>query len=186
MGERAICRNVDRSVDQNIFLVGMMAAGKTTVGRQVARLVELDFEDTDRVIEERAGADISWIFDREGEAGFRRREEQAIDDCTRRHGVVLATGGGAVLSSTNRERLRARGAVVYLQADADRIVERASRDRRRPLLQVENVRERIETLIREREPLYRQAAHVVIVSDGRPAKAVAAEVVEAALAHRTT
>ncbi len=177
--------------ERNVFLVGMMAVGKTTVGRQAARLLDLDFEDTDHVIEERAGADISWIFDREGEAGFRRREERAIDDCTRRRGIVLATGGGAVLSSLNRQRLRAHGTVVYLHAAVEMIVERASRDRRRPLLQVdkspqrESLRERIETLVREREPLYRETAHVVVVSDGRPAKAVAAEVVEAALGCRT-
>jgi shikimate kinase len=171
---------------RNVFLVGMMAVGKTTVGRQVARLLELDFEDTDRVVEERAGADISWIFDREGEAGFRHREEQAIDDCTQRDGVVLATGGGAVLSGVNRQRLRARGVVVYLKAAADMIAIRAGGDRRRPLLQVDNVRARIATLVREREPLYQQAAHVVVVSDGRSAKAVAAEVVEVALAYRTT
>ena len=165
--------------DRNVFLVGMMAAGKTAVGRHLAPLLDYDFEDADQAIEARAGADISWIFDMEGEEGFRNREQQVIDELTRRHRMVLATGGGAVLRERNRLALRQRGVVVYLKTAVDRLVERASRDRRRPLLQVANVRERIETLCREREPIYRAVAHVEIATEHKPPPATAAEIVSA-------
>ena len=167
----------------NIFLVGMMASGKTTIGRQLAALLHLDFHDTDQLVEECTGADISWIFDMEGEAGFRDREQQAIDDATAMAGVVVATGGGAVLRDINRQRLRERGTVVYLDASAELILERVRYDRRRPLLQAEDVEQRIDKLCRQREPLYRAAAHIVVAAGRRPARIIAASVARQLAGH---
>ena len=163
---------------RNVFLVGMMASGKSTIGRRLASMLDLGFEDTDQLVESRAGADIAWIFDMEGEAGFRKREHAALADATARSGIVLATGGGAVLREDNRCLLRRHGTVVYLQASADVIVERAGRDRRRPLLDVANVAEQVETLLRERGPLYESVAHLTVATDRRPARAIAALVAE--------
>ena len=163
----------------NVFLVGMMAAGKSTVGRLVASRLGLDFHDVDKVIEERAGADISWIFDREGEAGFRSREEHVVDELSRVEGVLLATGGGVVLRELNRRRLKRRGSVVYLHSPPEVLAERVQGDRRRPLLQVDDVDVRVETLCREREPLYRETAHFVVDAGQRSARLVAADVLEA-------
>ena len=162
---------------RNVFLIGMMASGKTTVGRCLAKVLELPFVDADQVIEERAGADIGWIFDIEGEAGFRKREESALDELTRRDGLVLATGGGAILREINRERLRERGAVVYLNAPLARLVARVRQDQRRPLLAGEKPEAALRRILAERSELYRQTAHIdVCVAAGAP-KVVAAEVV---------
>ena len=163
----------------NVFLVGMMAVGKSTVGRIVAELLNLSFHDTDRVIEDRAGADISWIFDREGEEGFRDREEQVVDELTRMAGVVLATGGGAVLRASNRRHLSERGSVVYLHSVPEIIAARVRTDRHRPLLRVDDVEGRIETLCRTRDPLYRCVAHLVVEVDSRPPQPIATDVVSA-------
>lgn len=163
----------------NVYLVGMMAAGKSTIGQLVATRLALAFYDTDQVIEERAGADISWIFDREGEDGFRDREEHVVDELTSAERVLLATGGGAVLRERNRCRLRARGTVVYLHSSPGVIAERVRGDRRRPLLDVADVRGRIGELCREREPLYREAAHIVVDVGHRSPRLVAADVVDA-------
>ena len=118
---------------RNVFLIGLMAVGKTTVGRFLAEELGMSFFDTDRVVEENAGADIAWIFDVEGEAGFREREAHVVDDLTAREGVVLATGGGVVLREENRRHLAERGTVVFLDSPIDRLVERTRRDRRRYL-----------------------------------------------------
>lgn len=162
---------------RNVYLVGMMAVGKTTIGRQLASRLGFTFHDTDHAVEEQAGADISWIFELEGEAGFRDREQQAIDDFTGHDGVVLATGGGAVLRGHNRARLRERGTVVYLECDVDLIVERTRSDSKRPLLQVDDVRKRIEAISTERAPLYKAAAHFSVPVDRRPPKAITADIV---------
>ena len=163
---------------RNVYLVGMMAVGKTTVGRHLASHLNFTFHDTDRVIEQRAGADISWIFELEGEERFRDREQQVIEEMTRREGVVLATGGGAVLLERNRTLLRERGIVVYLRSGIDLILERTHSDRRRPLLQVDDVREQIETLTAERAPLYESVAHLAITVDRRPPKAIAGKIAQ--------
>jgi len=163
---------------QRIFLVGMMASGKTTVGRHLAALLRYEFQDTDALVEQRAGADISWIFDVEGEDGFRARERQALELATRQPNVVVATGGGAVLREDNRRLMRDRGAVVYLNVPAELIAARAARDRRRPLLQVGDVRAAVETLIRERHPLYRDAAHREVETEGKGARFLAAHIVD--------
>lgn len=146
----------------NIFLIGPMGVGKTTIGRHLARALDLDFIDSDHVIEEKCGADIPWIFDIEGEEGFRRRERAAIGELTQRRGIVLATGGGAVLDPDNRADLARNGTVVYLQASVDRIVARTGKSQNRPLLKTADPRARIEQLLAERDPLYREIADITV------------------------
>jgi shikimate kinase len=150
-----------------------MGAGKTTIGRLLAQHLDLDFLDTDQEIERRTGADIPWIFDVEGEAGFRDREQRVIEELTRRDGVVLATGGGAVLRQENRAALSGRGEVVYLHASLDQQLKRTERDRNRPLLQVADPESRLRDLMAERDPLYREIADHVIETDGLSARMVA-------------
>ena len=157
-----------------LFLVGMMGAGKSTVGRLLARRSGLDFIDCDREIEARSGVAIATIFEVEGEEGFRRRETALIDELTQRPGVVLATGGGAILAEENRQRLHSRGVVIYLRASVDEIVRRTQRDRSRPLLQTADRRGRIAQLLAEREPLYEEVAHLTVHSSaGSPNRLVA-------------
>lgn len=162
--------------ESSVFLVGMMGSGKTTIGRHLATLLGFAFEDTDAMVEARTGADIGWIFDVEGEAGFRRRERQAIADATARKRIVLATGGGAVLSAENRSLLRQRGVVVHLDAAADVLIERLRRDRRRPLLQGQDPAKQVADLLAERLPFYRATAHLSVTTDRRPARSIAADV----------
>lgn len=150
----------------NIFLVGPMGAGKTSVGRQLAKAMNYEFLDSDREIEARTGVNIPTIFDIEGEAGFRKREQQMIDELTQREGVVLATGGGAILARENREWLQQRGTVVYLSASVDQLYKRTRRDRNRPLLQTDNPRQRIAELLDTRDPLYRETADITLDTDG--------------------
>lgn len=157
----------------SLFLVGMMGAGKSTVGRLLAEALGLEFVDCDREIEARSGVTVVTIFDLEGEDGFRRREAELLDALTRRSRIVLATGGGAVLRADNRMRLRERGMVIYLKAPVDEIVRRTSRDKARPLLQTEDPRKRIEELLAQREPLYAETAHLTFQSAvGNPKKLV--------------
>jgi shikimate kinase len=144
-----------------------MGAGKTTVGRAVARRLDRPFFDSDHEIEERTGARIPVIFELEGEAGFREREAQAIEELTSREGIVLATGGGAILRPENREALRTRGLVVYLRANPHDLWLRTRRDKNRPLLQTEDPKAKLEALFEVRDPLYRECAHFVIET-GRP------------------
>jgi shikimate kinase len=163
----------------NIFLIGPMGAGKTAVGRQVARLLEFPFYDGDQEIEQRTGADIPLIFEREGEAGFRRREREVMADLVRRDRIVLATGGGAILDADTRRDLAAHGWVVYLEASVAQQAERAGRTRHRPLLQGTDPLLRLEQLLREREPLYRQTADLTISTNHRRVVTVAERVVQA-------
>jgi len=163
-----------------IFLVGPMGAGKTTIGRQLAKQLGLRFVDSDQSIESRTGASIPLIFDIEGEAGFRRREKTAIAELTLEEGIVLATGGGAVLDPDNRSYLRQRGFVVYLTAPLDTLVERTTHDRNRPLLQTDNPRERLESLMTQRDPLYREIAQLVIDTADAPLRNVLQQIIDAA------
>jgi shikimate kinase len=165
------------NIPDNIFLVGPMGAGKSTVGRQLARALGKDFVDCDREIEIRTGASISLIFELEGEEGFRRREQAMLLELTERDGIVLATGGGAVLEAENRARLRARGYAIYLKATVDLLVERTARDRNRPLLQTDDPRARLESLLAEREPLYEQVADMTVKTNHRTARHVVREIV---------
>ena len=160
----------------NIYLVGLMAVGKTTVGRHLAEALDRPFFDSDREIEARAGAEISWIFDVEGEDGFRDREEQVIDELTKCDGIVMATGGGAVLRDANRRHLRERGTVIHLDSSTDRLVERTSRDRKRPLLQGGNARAVFERLRSEREPLYEAVRHYRFMPVRGGPKALASQI----------
>ena len=147
---------------KNIFLVGLMGSGKTTVGKILAKQLGMRFIDSDHEIETRTGASISWIFEIEGEESFRKRETDVIRDLTAKKGVVLATGGGAVISEENRRYLSERGTVVYLRASVNNVLQRTRHDKSRPLLQTENPRARIEELHRQREPLYNEIADMVI------------------------
>lgn len=140
----------------------MMGAGKTTIGRQLAKRLRMRFVDCDHEIEARSGVKIPVIFEIEGEQGFRRREAQMIEELSTEHGIVLATGGGAVLGAENRQRLAACGLVVYLCAPPTTLFERTRNDRNRPLLQVEDPQVRIAQLYEERDPLYREIADIVI------------------------
>lgn len=161
----------------NLYLIGPMGAGKSTIGKSLARELKLEFFDADQEIEKRTGADISWIFDVEGEEGFRAREEKVIDDLTQKQGIVLATGGGAILSPDNRKNLAARGTVVYLSTTVEQQIERTLRDKRRPLLQGTDDREEtLRELMEEREHLYQEIADMVISTDQRTVKSVAQEV----------
>jgi len=135
----------------NLFLIGPMGAGKTTVGRRVAEQLGLAFHDLDQEIEARSGADIPLIFELECEAGFRKRESDVLDELSARHGVLLSTGGGAVLRAENRQRLRERGFVVYLETTVEQQLKRLAHDRKRPLLAAPDRRERLSTLLAERE-----------------------------------
>ncbi len=162
----------------NIILVGLMAVGKSTVGRILAQDLGLVFYDSDHVIEDRAGAPISWIFDVEGEVGFRDREEQVLDDLTRQQGIVLATGGGAVLRESNRRVLANRGIVIHLDSPLERLLQRTRRDRSRPLLQQGDPRDTLARLQREREPLYREIADYRFVTDRQGPKALARQIKE--------
>ncbi|MBY5992095.1 shikimate kinase AroK [Ferrimonas balearica] len=163
---------------RNIFLIGPMGAGKSTIGRHLAQMLHLDFYDSDQEIEARSGADISWVFDVEGEEGFRVREARVINDLTEKQGIVLATGGGSVQSKEVRNRLSARGIVVYLETTIDKQVARTQRDKRRPLLQVDEPREVLERLAEERNPMYEEVADLVVRTDEQSAKVVANQIIE--------
>jgi shikimate kinase len=161
----------------NIFLVGPMGAGKTTVGKRLSESRGMQFVDSDHEIELRTGVDIAFIFEKEGEAGFRRRERAVIADLTTRPNIILATGGGSVLEPDNRQALSARGFVVYLHATVDQQLHRTSRTENRPLLQgVDDRRDVLEKLFAVRDPLYREIADLVLQTDGRNAKILAREI----------
>ena len=162
---------------KNIFLVGPMGAGKSAVGRQLARALHLSFMDSDDEIESRTGVDIPFIFEKEGEAGFRKREAAAIDDLTRMDGVVLATGGGAIVDPQSRSRLGGRGFVIYLFTTVEQQYVRTSKGRERPMLENGDRRKTLEKLLESRDPLYREIADLVVPTDGRKVHAVAKEII---------
>mgnify|MGYP001820935671 FL=1 len=155
-----------------------MGAGKSAVGRQLARLLHLEFVDSDEEIESRTGVDIPFIFEKEGETGFRKREARVIDDLSRRDGVVLATGGGAIMDLQNRNHLGARGFVIYLHTSVDQQLSRTRRGRERPLLEQDDPRTVLESLMATREPLYREIADLTVDTDGRKVRAVANEILD--------
>jgi len=163
---------------QKLFLVGMMGAGKTTVGRQLAKRLGKSFHDTDREIEARTGVGVAVIFDIEGEAGFRKREAEIIEQVTALDDIVLATGGGAVLDARNRDYLKTRGFVVYLHALPPVLCQRTRGDRTRPLLHGADPRERLERLYAERDPLYREVADLVIDTGRQSVSSLLAQVLE--------
>jgi shikimate kinase len=160
----------------NVFMVGPMGAGKTTIGRQLAAAMGYEFDDSDHEIQRRTGVDIPTIFEFEGEQGFRQREAQVIDELTQCHNLVLATGGGVVLNPENRKHLTARGWVIYLYCSPEQQYHRTARDRNRPLLQTADPLQRLKDLTNERDPLYRQVADLVVSTEKRAAAAVVRDI----------
>ena len=161
----------------NIILVGPMGSGKSAVGRLLAQRLDLALVDSDAEIEARTGVDIAYIFEREGEAGFRSREAEVLDDITQRQGVLVATGGGAVLDEGTRERLRSRGCVVYLRTSVDQQLARTRRSTLRPLLMSPDPRGTLERLMGQRAALYEEVADVIVDTDGRKVGSVVDEIV---------
>ena len=163
---------------QNIIFVGPMGAGKTTIGKQLARQLGRTFYDSDRVIEEHTGANIPLIFEMEGEEGFRRREKSIIAELMSKQNIVLATGGGVVLDPENRDQITRQGFVIYLSAPLEQLFNRTSKDKNRPLLQTDDPRKKLEEIISIRDPLYREVADIVIETDGSPARGVVKKLVD--------
>lgn len=168
----------------SIFLVGPMGSGKSTVGRALARRINFRFFDSDRVIEEKCGVDIPTIFEYEGEQGFRDREERTIDTLSNIPGIVLATGGGAVLREGNRDRLKARGCVILLQVDIKEQLRRVAFDANRPLLQTDDPESRLRALMQEREPIYNAIAHIKVTTDSRRMQSVVARILRQLHRHK--
>jgi shikimate kinase len=161
---------------RNIFLVGPMGSGKSAVGRQLARLLDAPFYDSDTEIEKRTGVDIPYIFEKEGESGFRQRERETIEALTLLEPLVLATGGGAILLAENRAYLTERGCVVYLQTSVEQQANRVRHMRNRPLLNNVDLTQKLTQLLTERAPLYSAIADLTVVTDGRRIQSVAEEI----------
>ncbi|WXL28042.1 shikimate kinase AroK [Ectopseudomonas mendocina] len=155
-----------------------MGAGKSTIGRLLAKELKLPFKDSDKEIETRTGADIPWIFDVEGEQGFREREQAVIADLCESDGIVLATGGGAVMRPENRASLKQGGNVVYLHASVEQQIDRTARDRNRPLLRGDDPGKVLRELLAVRDPLYREIADIIIETDERPPRMVVQEILD--------
>ena len=162
----------------NVFLVGPMAAGKSTIGRLLAKELHRKFYDTDHEIEHITGVNVAWIFDLEGEAGFRKREEMVIEQLTQIPDIVLATGGGSILSAASRQLLRSRGHVIHLQVSLEEQVLRTLRDKHRPLIQTSDRRGALERLYSEREPLYHEVADWSILTDSGPSSRIVQDIDE--------
>jgi shikimate kinase len=160
----------------NIFLIGPMGSGKTAVGRHLARLFRYTFHDSDADIEAKTGVDIPFIFEKEGEAGFRTREKESIDRLTRLESIVLATGGGAVIDPANRQALAERGVVVYLATSVNQQIERTRHGRHRPLLHDTDPEQRLNDLMARRAALYAEIADLTVTTDGRRVQLVAEEI----------
>jgi shikimate kinase len=166
-------QTLSREVRSNIFLVGMMGAGKTTIGKLLAHSLDKTFFDSDREIQKRTGVSIPVIFEIEGEPGFRKRETEVLSELVKSENIVLSTGGGAILSATNRELLVRHGTVIYLRASIDDLWRRTRQDKNRPLLQTTNPRKRLVELYAQRDPLYRETAHIIVESGKRSARHLA-------------
>lgn len=162
----------------NIVLVGPMGAGKSTIGRQLSTRLDYEFLDTDHIIESRAGADIPWIFDVEGEQGFRDREANILAEIIDRDAVVIATGGGIVMRPENRKLLAQSAMVIYLMASIDQLVKRTFKDKKRPLLQVDNPKQKIQELYERRDPIYREVADRIVVTDNGGTKLIVQKISE--------
>ena len=170
---------------RNIYLIGPMGTGKTAVGRHLARLLGMPFVDSDAEIERHAGVDIPYIFEREGEPGFRQRERDVIAELCRGEGIVLATGGGAVLAAENRRLLHESGTVVYLETSLAQQLQRVGKGRGRPLLHDVDLPQRLAELKQQRDPLYREVADITLPTDGRRVSRVA-EMILTKLGRRTS
>ncbi|MAZ38678.1 MAG: shikimate kinase AroK [Legionellales bacterium] len=164
---------------QNIFLIGAMGAGKTTIGKQLAQELGREFMDTDLVIESRTGVSLAWIFDVEGEQGFREREQKIIDELTQKSNIVLATGGGSVILAENRSNLSARGVVVYLKTTLEEQLARMEKDKKRPLLLgVDDKAETLKELASERNTLYEEIADFVFRTDESSVKVIVDKIIQ--------
>lgn len=187
--QEASSSNLPLTIQGNIFLVGMMGAGKTSVGRLLAKRLNKLFYDSDQVIEQRTGVKIPVIFEIEGEQGFRHRETVVLDQLTALNDIVLATGGGAVLAIENREKLRSRGTVIYLRASVKDLLNRTRHDKNRPLLHTADPRARLNELYELRDPLYREVAHITVETGSQSLGTLMNRlhhVLEARLVHSTT
>lgn len=174
----------DMTKNDNIVLVGPMGTGKTTLGKMLAKDVGFEFVDSDREIEVRCGADIPWIFDVEGESGFRERERQVIGELSERQGLVIATGGGAVVAPENQSALMRAGFVVYLHTSVQQQYERTRKDRKRPLLQADDPMAVLERLMSIREPIYRKIADLIVRTDRKRPRTLVKDIRQAFLASR--
>lgn len=164
---------------RNIFLIGPMGAGKTTAGKELAKMLDMAFVDSDHEIEQRTGASIPLIFELEGEAGFRTRERAMIDELTRRENIVLATGGGAVLDKNNRVLLSSRGHVVYLRANLEQLFNRTAKDPHRPLLKTPDPKAKLRELMETRAALYEEIADLILDTDGHTPKWLVKKIIAA-------
>ena len=162
----------------NIILVGLMGAGKSTIGRSLAKKLKKEFFDSDRVIEERTGVDISTIFEIEGEQGFRDREAQVIEELCQKKDIVLATGGGGVLREENRKNMKKYGRVVYLCTTAELLYSRIRYDKSRPLMQTENPLNTLKKLLQDREPFYKEVADILIMTGKQKATVIVKRIEE--------
>jgi shikimate kinase len=160
----------------NIILVGLMGSGKTSVGKVLARLLDKEFIDSDHEIERVTGVRVPVIFEIEGEAGFRARERKMIAEIVARDNVLLATGGGAVLAKENRDLLHAHGTVIYLRAPVKSLLKRTQRDRSRPLLQVPDPAAKLTELYEQRDPLYREVAHLIVDTGNQSVRTLAGQI----------
>ena len=167
----------------NVYLVGMMGAGKTTLGKALAQRTGQEFVDTDRVLVDRTGVPVATIFEIEGEEGFRRRESAILVELSSRCGCIVATGGGAVLAGENRRVMRSSGTVVYLRARLDNLWERTRHDSSRPLLATADPRATLAGLLEQRDPIYREAAHVVVETSSQTAASLVNRVLAALREH---
>lgn len=163
---------------QNIFLVGPMGSGKTTIGRQLAARLGKNFYDSDKEIEKRTGVNIALIFEIEGETGFRKRESKMLEELATEDNIVLATGGGVILDENNRQLLKSRGKVVYLKSSAEKLYQRTARDKKRPLLNTPDRLETIKQLLDFRQPLYEEVADLIMVSDGNSVRQIVTRIEE--------
>jgi len=168
---------MSKSKANNIFLIGPMGAGKSSVGKYLAQQLHMEFFDIDEEIEKRTGVDIGWIFDIEGEEGFHKRETAILNELTQLSGIVLATGGGSVIEDENRDMLKSRGTVVYLQVSLPLQQRRTMNESRRPLLRVQNRNDIIDKLHEEREPIYRNLADIYVETDQRSVRLVTDDII---------
>ena len=171
-------KTAEMDVPSNIFLIGPMGAGKSTIGRRLATALDKGFVDADQALEERTGVEIPLIFELEGEAGFRKRESEMLARLVAREDMVLATGGGVVLSAQNRAHLAERGFVIYLDAPVELLVARVARDRHRPLMQTEDPKATMREIMRVRDPLYRESADIIVRSTHRSSRFVVREILQ--------
>jgi shikimate kinase len=163
---------------RNIILIGPMGSGKSTIGNIIARRLHREFQDSDHFIEERTGVDVARIFDVVGEQGFRDRESNALTELLSENNRVIATGGGSVLRRQNQQLLKQKGYIVFLDTTVNQQMQRLQRDKKRPLLQTENPRERLESLLLERRPIYLDLADLAVKTDKRMARRLATDIID--------